>query len=212
MLPDCHDVFGLIDSIPGHVAYVQQAVHSADVDKGAIAHQAAHGAGVGVAFFHGSKTALGGGARLLLENHAAIDDNIFIGDVKLGDAAVDLLADQCLDLGGIAGAAAAGGHKCAHADIDVQAALDYACDRAHHGEFLGKGFFERRPVARLSHFEAREGVIPLFVAAGHGDWNRIAGLYRVGVVFECRAREHALGLVSNVEKNLVGRHGDDCAL
>ncbi len=37
---------------------------------------------------HGGEAAFLLGAGLLFENDAAIDDDIFIGDVELGDAAV----------------------------------------------------------------------------------------------------------------------------
>ena len=94
------------------------------------------------------------GAGLFFENDAAIDDNVFVGDVELGDAAGDLGADQLLELGRIAGAAAAGGHEGAHADVDAEAALDHAGDGADDGELLSEGSFERGPVAWLRDFEA----------------------------------------------------------
>ena len=108
-------------------------------------------------------------ARLLFEHHAAIDDHIFIGDVELGDAAGDLLADQRFELGGVARAAAAGGHEGAHADVDAEAALDDGGDGAGDGDFFSEGALQRRPVARLRDAEARELVVALFVAAGDGD-------------------------------------------
>ncbi len=77
---------------------------------------------------------------------------------------------------------------------------------------LGEGCFERRPVARLRHFEARELIVMLFIAAGDGDGEAVAGLYAFGVVIEGRAGQNALGLVADVEKDLVGGDGDDGAL
>ncbi len=167
LLADGKHIFRLVHTVPCDVAYVEQAVHTADVNEGSIAHQAAHRAGVRVTFLHGAKTALGRGASLLFENHSAIDDHVFVGDVELGDAAVDLLADELLDLGGVACAASAGGHKRAHADIDVEAALDDAGHCTDYGQLLRKSFFKRRPVAGLRNLEAREIVVALFVAAGH---------------------------------------------
>ena len=58
-------------------------------------------------------------AGLFFEDHAAIDNNVFVGDVELGDAAVDLGADQLFEFSGIAGAAATGGHEGADADVDA---------------------------------------------------------------------------------------------
>ena len=88
-------------------------------------------------------------AGLLFKNHAAIDDDVFIGDVELGDAAGDLCADEGFELGGIAGAAAAGGHEGANADVDAEAALDDGGDGAGDGDLFGEGALEGGPVAGL---------------------------------------------------------------
>ncbi len=150
-------------------------------------------------------------ARLLLENHAAIDDDVFVGDVELGDAAGDLLADKSFEFGGVARAAAAGGHEGADADVDAQAALDDGGDGAGDGDFLSKGGFERRPIARLRNAEARELVVALFIAAGDGDGKGVAGLTRFGIVLECGARQNAFHLVADVEDDLIGGERDDGA-
>ena len=99
--------------------------------------------------------ALFAGALFFFGNGAAVDHDVFVGDVELDDAAADFLPDQLLHLGGIAGAAARGGHEGAHADIDAEAALDHAGDRADDGGFIGEGFFQRGPVGGLRDF-ARE--------------------------------------------------------
>ena len=121
-------------------------------------------------------------AGLLFENDAAIDDDVFIGDVELGDAAGDLLADEGFELGGVARAAAAGGHEGADADIDAEAAFDDGGDGSGDGDFVGEGALEGRPVAGLRDAEARELVVALLVAAGDGDGERVAGLDGFGVV------------------------------
>ena len=88
-------------------------------------------------------------ARLLFEDYATIDDYVFVGDVELGDAAGDFGADHFLELGGVAGAAAAGGHEGAYTDVDGEAALDNGGDGADHGELFCEGCFKRGPVAGL---------------------------------------------------------------
>jgi hypothetical protein len=176
-LADGEHVFGLGDAGVGDVADVEQAVDAAEVDECAVGHEGADGAGDDVAFLDGLIAAgLGAGAGLLFEHHAAIDDDIFIGDVELGDAAGDLGADQLFELGGVAGSAAAGGHEGADADVDAQAALDDFGDGADDGELLGEGCFEGGPVAGLRDFEARELVVAFFVAAGDGDRKVSPGL------------------------------------
>ena len=153
-----------------------------------------------------------GGAGLLFEDDAAIDDDVFIGDVELGDAAGDLRADKLFELDGVFGSAAAGGHEGAHADIDREAALDDFGDGADDGKLLGEGGFEGRPVAGLRDLEARELVVVLLIAASNGDGEGVAGLDALGVVGEGRAGQHALGFVADVEEDLVGGEGDDGAL
>ena len=211
-LADGEHVFGLGDAGVGDVGDVEQAVDAAEVDECAVGHEGADGAGDDVAFLHGFAAGLGEAAGLLFEDDAAIDDDVFVGDVELGDAAGDLGADQLFELGGVFGSAAAGGHEGADADIDAEAALDDFGDGADDGELLGKGGFEGRPVAGLRHFEARELVVVLFVAAGDGDGEGVAGLDGFGVVLEGRAGQNAFGLVADVEEDLVGGEGDDGAL
>ena len=212
LLADGEHVFGLVDAAPRDVADVEQAVDAAEVDECAVGHEAAHGAVEHVAWLHGGKAAFLLSARLLFENDAAIDDHVFVGDVELGDAAGDFGADQFFELGGIAGAAAAGGHEGAHADVDGEAALDNGGDGADDGELFCEGCFKRGPVAGLRDFEARELVVALFVAAFDRDGTLFAGLHAFGIVFEGRARQNAFGLVADVEKDLVGGEGDDGAL
>jgi hypothetical protein len=72
---------------------------------------------VTVAFLHGFAAGFQYAARLLFQNHAPIDNHVFIGHVELGDAAGNLRAHQLFQLGGVLGAAAAGRHKGAHAHI-----------------------------------------------------------------------------------------------
>ena len=152
------------------------------------------------------------GAGLLFEDDAAIDDYVFVGDVELGDAAGDFCADHFFELGGIACAAAAGRHEGADADVDGEAALDDGGDGADDGQLFSEGCFEGGPVAGLGHFEEREVVIALFVAAFDGDIYRVAGLDAFGIVPEGGARKDALGFVADVDKDLVGGEGDDGAL
>ena len=170
LLADGENVFGFGDAGAGDVADVQQAVESGlDFDECAVGHEGADRAGDGVAGFERGAAAGELAAGLLFENDAAIDDDVFIGDVELGDAAGDLLADEGFELGGIARAAAAGGHEGANADVDAEAALDDGGDGAGDGDLFGEGALEGRPVAGLRDAKARELVVALFVAAGDGD-------------------------------------------
>ena len=75
-----------------------------------------------------------------------------------------------------------------------------------------KGGFEGRPVAGLRHLETGEYVVVFFVATGYRDREAVTGLDAFGVVVEGRSGQNALGLVSDIEKDLVCGERDDCAL
>src|SRR5580700_2634737 len=146
---------------------MEQAVKAwLDRDKRAVRHERAHGSGDGVAHFEPGAAFVERAPSLLFENHAAIDHNIFIGDVELGDAAGDGLADERFELGCVTRAAAAGRHESADADVDAEAALYNFSHGAGDGGLVGERELKARPVARLRHAEAREIVIALLVAAG----------------------------------------------
>src|SRR5580692_10434064 len=103
---------------------MKQTVESRlDRNKRAVRHERAHGSGDGIAHFERGSAFVERATSLLFKNHAAIDNDIFIGDVELGDAAGDGLADEGFELGSVACAAAAGRHESAHADVDAEAAL-----------------------------------------------------------------------------------------
>ena len=183
-----------------------------DFDECSVRHEGAHCAVDRVTDFERGAAAGNLAAGLLLENDTAINDDVFIGHVKLGDAAGDLLADEGLELSCVARAAAACGHEGANADVDAEAAFDNRGDGTGNGDLFGEGALEGRPVSGLRDAVAREFVIALFIAAGDGDWKTVAGLDAFGVVGEDRARQNAFNLVADVEDNLIGSERDDRAL
>src|ERR1035441_4196192 len=93
-LADSEHVFGLGDAAVRDVADVEEPIDAAEIDEGSVGHEGADGAGNGVAFLHCGVARCGLGAGLFFKHYAAIDDYIFVGDFELGDAAVDLRADQ----------------------------------------------------------------------------------------------------------------------
>ncbi len=192
---------------------MKQAVQSRlDLDESAVRHERAHGAGDGVAFFQCGTAVIERPTSLLFENHAAIDNDILIGNVELGNAAGNGLADESFEFGGVARAAAAAGHEGAHADVDAEAAFHQFGHGAGDGDFLGVCALQAGPVARLRHTEAREIVVALFVAAGDGDRERVAGMNRLSIILEGRARQNAFHLVADVEDHLIGGERNHRAL
>ncbi len=139
------------------------------------------------------------GTLFFLEHGAAIDDEIFVGDVELGDAAANLLADELLHFGGIANPAAGRGHEGAHADIDAEAALHLRGDGSDDAGLLGEGTLQCRPVLRTSDLEARELVVAFGIAAFDCDGNLVAWLDGLAGALEDRERKDAFGFVADVE-------------
>ena len=130
----------LVDAAPGDVGHVQQGIHAADIDEGAVIGQAAHRAVHGLAFLDFGVALVLVGALFFFEDGAAVHHHVFIGHVELDDAAANLLADQLFHLGGVAGAAARGRHEGAHAHIHAHAAFDHGGDHAGDG-----GLYRRTP-------------------------------------------------------------------
>ena len=150
---------------------------------------------------------------LLLQHHAPVDHNIFIRDIELGDAAGDLGPDQLLEFRCIARAAAAGRHKRAHADVDVSGRPSpRPVTVPTTASLLLESLFERRPVVRLRHFEPRQVVVALFVAALDRDRDLLARLHTFRIVPERRTRQHAFDLVADIDEDLFGGNRDNRAL
>ncbi len=212
LLADGEHVFRFVDAAPRDVADVEEAIDAAEVNECAVGHKAADCTFEHVAGLHGGEASFLRCAGLFFEDNAAIDDDIFVGDVELGDAAGDFGADHFLEFRCIAGAAAAGGHEGAHANVDGEAALDNGGDRADNGGFLREGFFKRGPVAGLGDFETREVVVALFVAAFDRDEDLVAGLNSLSIVRKSGARKDAFRFVADIDESLFGGKGDDGAL
>src|SRR5450631_129501 len=153
-LPNRQHVFRLADAAPGYVTYMKEAVDSAEIDECTIGRETAHGTAERVPRLHRGIATLLQRARLLFKHNASINHDILVRDIEFGDAAGYFGIDEFFQFGRIPRTAAAGGHKGAHADINVEASLDDAGDSSHNGEFLGKSLFKRGPVAGLCNLEA----------------------------------------------------------
>ena len=209
LLADGEDVGGVGDAVPGDVGDVEEAVGAADVDEGTVVGEGADGAGDGVAFVDLGEAAVFGGALLFFHDGAAVHD--YVGSFivlffELGDADLDLLAYELLCFGGVARAAAGGGHEGANAYIDGEAALDGGSDGASDDGFGGKSFFEGGEVPGLRDLEEGELIVAVFVAAFDGDEEVVAEGGRGG---EGGEGEDAFGLVADVEEDGVCGDGGD---
>ena len=67
---------GLVDAAPGNVGHVQQRIHAADIDEGAVIGQAAHRALHGLAFLDLGVALVLVGALFLFEHRAAVHHHV----------------------------------------------------------------------------------------------------------------------------------------
>jgi hypothetical protein len=146
-------ISGVVDAAPGHVGDVQQAVDTAEVHEGAVFGDVLDHAVHDVAFgeLADDLGALFGAG--FFEDRAARDDDVAAAAVHLEDLERLLEAHQ---RAGVAHGAhidlRAGQERHGAAQIDGEAALDAAEDRAFDALFVGIGFFQ---------------TVPGFFAAGH---------------------------------------------
>ena len=191
---------------------MQQSVHAADVDEGAVIGEVANRAGDDVTFLELCVALLFDGALFFLHHHAAVDDQVFVGYIEFSDPAAYLLPDQLFHFCGIANAAARGRHEGADADIDAEAAFDLGADGADDGRLLGERALQCGPVLRPRDFEARELVVTFRIAAFHRDWKSVADLHGLACGLKAGEWENAFSLVADVEQHGIFGDGDDRAL
>ncbi len=194
LLADGQDVGGLLNARPADFADVQQGIDAAEVDESAVIGEAANDAGDGFAVGEFGITAVARSVRFFFGDSAVIDDNIFFGDVELGHAAADFLSDELFHLGGVARAAAGGGHEGADSDVDAEAAFHDRGNGTENGHALGEGPLQRRPIGGTLDAGTREFVIALFVAALHGDQELVTGFHLPGRRSGRAIAEECLGL------------------
>ncbi len=204
LVPGLHHFRRLHAARVGHVGDVQQAVHAAEIDECAEVGERADGSAKDRALFEPLKGFGFGLAGKLFENDPAIHDDVFISRIELGDAALDCRSDQRGHFGGVARAAAGGGHEGPDAHVDTKSALDHFLYRTGDVALGGVGCFQPAPV--LGDFDADGGkqIVAGLVAAAHGDDDlrpRLQVRHGIG-------RQHAVHLASNVDKSSLRRNRD----
>ncbi len=185
---------------------MQQAVHSAEVDEGAIVGEAADRAAYDFAFADLRVAAFFYAALFFFGEGTPVNHYIFLGRVELDDSAADFLPNQFLHVGCVANAAARGWHECAYPNVHAEAALDYGGDHSHDRRFVGKGLLQGRPVRGLRNLLAGEFVVAFRIAALDRHRHLVARLY--GCALERSQRNDAFGLETNIEEDGLGRNGD----
>ena len=124
----------------------------------------------------GSRACSAGPAGFFFHHRAAIDDDVFVIDVELDDAASNFLADQLFHFRGIADAAARSRQERARSDIDGEAALHHAGDAAGHDFLVFERAGQSVPIARPRPDNARQRRHAFAVEAGDRHIKGVAAL------------------------------------
>ena len=138
--------------------------------------------------------------------------------VQLDDADIDLVTLQAIEIAHRAQINLRTGQKGARAqNVDGQAALDAIDDARLDRSLIVEGLLDLVPGAQALRLLVREVDVALFGVAGlahHGDLVAALNGHVAFVVLEFRDRNHALGLVADVDHHILRRDfqhgaGDD---
>jgi len=150
---------------------------------------------------------------LLFEDNPAVYDHVFFIHVELGDPALNLLTDQLRHFVHIAHAAAGGRHEGRNSHIHLKAPFHLFGNRSGDGQLFSESVLQACPIPRPFHAAKGKLVIAFGVPRAGDDRNDGAG---DGVVFALFTPdgygEHALGLPSNIDQNVLRAGRNDRAL
>src|SRR6478672_10455088 len=106
------------------LSHMKQAVNSAKIDESAEIHDTADTSANDCAFPQIGEGLLPALRILLFQNHPAVNDDVFLIGIKLGDPALNFLAHQLGHVVRFTHTAARGGHERADADVHPESALN----------------------------------------------------------------------------------------
>src|SRR6266568_3071282 len=129
-LADLEHLRRVADAAPAHVGDMEQAVDAAQVDEGAVVGEVLHHALQDGALLQVLERLLLQLLALLLEEHAAREDDVAALLVELDDLELELLADELVEVPHRADVDLRPGQERLHADVDGEAALHAPDDDA----------------------------------------------------------------------------------
>ena len=217
LLADVEHLGRMVDVAPGELGDVDQPVDPVEVDEGAEVDDVRDRAGDDVAGREPVEDRLAHLLALLLEHCAPREDDVVAAAVELDHLAAKRLARELLQVLDAADVDERGGQEPAHAEVEDEPALDDLDD----GALDGLAALGRALDALPRHLEARallgEDQAPLGVLLREDERvDLVAELHLVGGVDraadgELRDRDDALGLVADVDQDLVLVDADDLA-
>ena len=218
LLADLDDLGRVVDVLPGQLGYVHEAVDSAKIDEGAEVDDGRDDAAADLALLQLREEGLADLALRLLEPGTARQDHVVAVLVELDDLCLEGLTDVGLQVAHATHLDEGRGQEAAEPDVEDEAALDDLDDLALDDAVLFLDALDRAPGALVLGALLGQDQPAFLVLLGedegldvvtHGD--DLAG---IDIVLDAQlARgDDALGLVADVEEDLVAVHLDDGAL
>src|SRR5699024_8879388 len=218
LLAHLDDLGRVVDVLPGQLGDVDEAVDPAEVDRRTEVDDRGHDALADLALLQlvqelGADRGLG-----LLEPRTAREDDVVAVLVQLDDLGLELLTHVGLQVADATHLHQRGGEEATETDVEDEAALDDLDDGAGDGLVLLLEVLDGAPGALVLGALLGQDQAPVLVLLGeHQGLDLIAHLDHlagVDIVLdgELAGGDHALGLVADVEQDLVTIDLDDGSL
>ena len=218
LVADLDDLGRVVDVLPGQLGDVDETVDAAEVHERTEVDDGRDDAGADLALLQLREEVLADLGLGLLEPGAARQDDVVAVLVELDDLGLELLADVRLEVADATHLDERGGQEAAQADVEDEAALDDLDDGAGDDAVLFLDLLDRAPGAlvlrALLGQDQAAFLVLLLEDQGLDVVADLDDLVRVDVVLDGQlARgDDALGLVADVEEDLVAVDLDDGAL
>ena len=215
LLADLDNLARVVDVLPGQLGHVHQAVHAAEVDERAEVDDRGHDALADLALAQRVEEGVADLGLGLLEPGPAGQDHVVAVLVQLDDLGLDLLADVRLEVAHPAHLHQRRGQEAAQPDVEDETALDDLDDGAGDDAVLLLDPLDGAPRALvLRPLLGQDEAAFLVLLLEDQGLDLLAGLddiVRVDVVLDRQlaGRDDALGLITDVEQNLVSVDLDD---
>src|SRR5690606_30732429 len=213
-----HDLVRVVDVLPRELGHVDQTVDAAEIDEGAEVDDRADDALADLALLELVEEVLAHGRLGLLEPGTTRQDHVVAVLVELDDLRLELLADVRLQVADATHLDQGGRQEAAQADVHDQAALDDLDHGALDDAVLFLDLLDVAPRAlvlgALLAQDQAAFLVLLLEDEGLDVVAHLDDLVGVDVVLDRQLTrgDDALGLVADVEQDLVTVHLDDGAV
>ena len=199
----------MVDPTPAHVGDVEEAVDPAQVDERAEVRDVLDDAAPDLADLDVVQEVTLLGLALFLEELPPGDDDVHPGLIDLDDLALEVLPDELGDVAAPPDADLRCGKEDGDPDFEEEAALDLPADLAADDVPLVVGRDHALPAADPVRLPLREGDHAALVLDGLEEHLDLVPLLDPGRIVELIDRDHALGLVADVDDDVRVHDVDD---